>query len=110
MDSSTLNITVPIFWYKYFTINRDFYDSIRHNYLWFSDPSTFNDPYDFNIFFDYSCNENILREYFKKARDYYKLLGDNSFENFDIEKRISDYLKDPKKFIEDHKQLMRENN
>ncbi|MBN1968780.1 MAG: DUF2971 domain-containing protein, partial [Candidatus Delongbacteria bacterium] len=81
---------------------------IRNNYLWFSDPSTFNDPYDFNISFDYSCNENILREYYKKVREKYKLMGDNSFESYDVEQLISEYLQDPEKFINDHKQCMQE--
>ena len=34
---------------KYFAINDYLNDSLLHNYLWFSDPATFNDPYDLNL-------------------------------------------------------------
>lgn len=34
---------------KYSGITPNLKDSIRNNYLWFSDPSDFNDPYDLNL-------------------------------------------------------------
>ncbi|MBN2260005.1 MAG: DUF2971 domain-containing protein [Clostridiales bacterium] len=69
------------------------------NYLWFSNPTTFNDPYDFNLSFDYSCNEDTLRKYFLKMKAIYSKRGDNSLLDFDFEKRISDFKNDPIKFI-----------
>lgn len=32
--------------YKYQTINDNLIDSLKNSYLWFSDPTTFNDPFD----------------------------------------------------------------
>ena len=34
---------------KYFAIDTNFYNSLLNNYLWFSNPSDFNDPYDLNL-------------------------------------------------------------
>lgn len=44
----------------YSKIDEPFLESIRENYLWFSNPEEFNDPYEFNLSFrmpDYDRNE-----------------------------------------------------
>jgi len=55
---------------KYYTIDTDFYNSILNNYLWFSDPNDFNDPYDVNPIFElpnYKEDDlNILAEIIDK--------------------------------------------
>ena len=54
--------------YKYFKIDEYFYRSIKNNYLWFSDPADFNDPYDFNLFISKDFTEEDLRNYFSKTQ------------------------------------------
>ena len=99
---------IPAIWYKYFKIDNNFYNSIVKSYLWFSDPSTFNDPYDFNISFDYSCDEHVLRAYYKKLSKLYNQRSDDSMRSFDLEKRISEFKRDPKGFIDKIKQFTKD--
>jgi hypothetical protein len=40
--------------YKYCSINENLYSLLINNELWFSDPMTFNDPYDCNLHYDWS--------------------------------------------------------
>lgn len=35
--------------HRYYSVNADFMESLSENYLWFSDPMGFNDPYDCNM-------------------------------------------------------------
>lgn len=58
---------------RYYANNLDFKNSIRQNYLWFSDPLDFNDPYDCNMvtgidstfeeIFDYLLRENQKHDF-----------------------------------------------
>jgi hypothetical protein len=38
----------PKILYKHFSFNEDFLESVNNEYLWFSKPLNFNDPFDFN--------------------------------------------------------------
>src|SRR5476649_2612680 len=40
--------------YKYAAINQYLFSALINNELWFSDPDSFNDPYDCNINYDFS--------------------------------------------------------
>ena len=94
-------------WYKFFPIDKYLKNSLLGNYLWFSNPTNFNDPYDLNITFDYTCTEEELREFFKMLKESYQE-NDEVIVNLDVEKRIQEFKKDPKLFIETQYKLIKE--
>lgn len=54
--------TIPNLLYKYTTINENTIKSIKNNELWFSKPSTFNDPFDCKININFGDNfDGLLR-------------------------------------------------
>jgi hypothetical protein len=56
--------------HRYYSIDENLKDSLRENYLWFSDPLKFNDPYDCNLSSNTSdTTYPELYEHLKKAFD-----------------------------------------
>ncbi len=83
------------YFFKYFTINQNFYNSLINNELYFSSPRNFNDPFDtlprfklcsdikklefFYLFIQNHINEKTeiiknLKNFAKKKLDFEKLL------------------------------------
>ncbi|MFW9876762.1 MAG: DUF2971 domain-containing protein [Candidatus Thorarchaeota archaeon] len=90
---------VPDTLYKYLRIDNNFYNSILRNYIWFSDPKTFNDPYDLNISFDFNCNENLLRKYFNSIISDPVRRKELNINDTIIEEKISEFNRNPTEFI-----------
>jgi hypothetical protein len=61
--------------YKYFTINQNFYNQIINNELYFSNPRNFNDPFDSNPRFKLTNDKEEVRRLFLKVQ---KIINDNS--------------------------------
>lgn len=80
--------------YKYFKIDEYFYRSIANNYLWFSDPTNFNDPYDFNLSTAKDFDENDLRNYFSRIQSQ----GNSALLENQIERRIEEFKNNADKF------------
>jgi hypothetical protein len=53
--------------YKYHKINKHFYDILINNQIWFSDPYSYNDPFDCNITIDGNNSPKQIKSYFKIA-------------------------------------------
>jgi len=53
--------------HRYLTINEDFKESLSQNYLWFSDPLKFNDPYDCNMEVNFNCTYEEVLEYLNQV-------------------------------------------
>lgn len=80
---------------KYFTLNGDFYNSISNNYLWFSNPLDFNDPYDCNLKLDFDNTEDELRLFFKSSKNNYVLKNDDRGLTIDVEEKTRAFLNNP---------------
>ncbi|WCL51056.1 DUF2971 domain-containing protein [Leptospira sp. GIMC2001] len=63
--------------YKYFPFSHNALDSLKNNYLYFNDPSQFNDPFD--------CQVNI---YFKYPDTKYPKLNADEINNFGLNRSI----------------------
>ncbi len=94
--------------YKYFRIDNNFRNTILKNYLWFSAPTEFNDPYDCNLSFDNDVTENELRYFYNKSREINNKLGNSSYNGIDIESKINEYKNNPKEFIKGINQSIRD--
>ena len=93
---------------KYFSITTTFYNSIIENYLWFSDPLEFNDPYDCNLSNSIDNSEDETREYFKHVlatRPDMQAKCSNEF----YEERVKMFLNYPEKALKEINQVFREN-
>lgn len=90
--NSLWTIKYPLF--KYVKIDDHFYNSILQNYLWFTDPSNFNDPYDCNLILPIKkyAKEDWIK-YFQYAKDINKL---NEFSANQINNAINEYTTNPK--------------
>lgn len=89
---------------KYFSIDNNFYNSISNNYLWFSDPLTFNDPYDCNLQIDIENSEEEIRDFFTTRRNELIINGDSRWQNLNINEKVKLFRDDPalqKKTIHD---------
>lgn len=53
--------------YKYHRINKFLYDLLINNEIWFSEPYSFNDPFDCNLTIDGNNTPDQIRNYFKIA-------------------------------------------
>lgn len=53
--------------YKYHRINKFLYDLLINNQIWFSDPYSFNDPFDCNLTIDGDNTPEQIKNYFKIA-------------------------------------------
>jgi len=86
------------FLYKYFEYNENFKSSLRKGNLWFSDPSKFNDPFEFRLQVDKNLNEEDILEYF----ELYKKLSVNPSESvvLDFNNVLYKYRTSPQKFIQ----------
>lgn len=74
--------------YKYNAFNENLLDSLRESYIWFSNPKTFNDPFDCNITIEASG----------EIQDYEKWLRDSEvFQGSELEIKIKakELIKDP---------------
>lgn len=83
--------------YKYYKINNHLLDALRGDYLWFSAPCTFNDPFDCNAnllsFYpgvwsrDYHYQQNVLSKIEESPKGfevYMQTVVDQLFENYGI--------------------------
>ena len=104
---------IPRFIYKYFPLNNDCYNSILKNYLWFSDPLTFNDPYDCNLSFNMDFTAEDFRNYLIFKREYYESIGISDYSKVDIQKKVTEFETTPQKiktFIDsENKKWIRDN-
>jgi len=72
---------IPQIVYKYLDISKSYNrDSLIEDYLWFSDPTTFNDPFDCKVSFAY----HLLAEDEVKCREYYRFIIDMNYSNLSI--------------------------
>lgn len=53
--------------FKYHRINKNFYDLLINNEIWFSDPFSYNDPFDCNLTIDGNNTPEQIKKYFKIA-------------------------------------------
>jgi hypothetical protein len=85
--------------HRYYTIDDKLLKSLSNNYVWFSDPQKFNDPFDYNLSFNFENNT---------AEEIDLLLNDlnNSLpENHHLKKRENDLPAIRKIWIENPKLL-----
>lgn len=78
----------PVHVYKFFDpSDPNFRDSITKGYLWFSDPSGFNDPFDFHIDLDFQATLPEYEQYLRRAsnntmeEEHVKVLAKQYFDN-----------------------------
>jgi len=97
------------YFYKYYSINQNLFNSIINNELFFSNPRKFNDPFDSLPRFELTHNRKKLKDFYLFIRDYANrtLTSVTSLNNFipihEQYKRILKlYLTDLKKFDELH--------
>lgn len=84
---------------KYFCIDKYFYDSIENNYLWFSDPKNFNDPYDLNIEIDVSqYSREELINFFQEQKEKRSLEGDRYAIEMDVNKKVNEIINNPTRY------------
>jgi hypothetical protein len=55
--------------HRYHSIDKDLFNSLKDNYLWFSNPENFNDPYDCNIDFDFENTHEELELFFREVNN-----------------------------------------
>ncbi|MBD2752621.1 DUF2971 domain-containing protein [Spirosoma validum] len=64
-------IGIPDFIYKYSTINSHFLNSLKNNYLYFNNPSNFNDPFDCSTkLVDFVGSDHQYTVYLKKLGQF----------------------------------------
>lgn len=80
---------------KYFPINDDLRKSIRSNYLWFSDPLEFNDPYDCNLLFNTDNSEEEIKNFITKEKLKRLRIGDPNALRVPTNDLVNYYKKDP---------------
>jgi hypothetical protein len=97
---TTINgVRIPVNIYRYLTIDNNFYNSILQNYLWFSKPTDFNDPYDCNLSISHTFNEIDLYSFYLKTKEYYENIGISEFSSFNIDERVELFYKNPYEFL-----------
>ncbi|MDR3695276.1 DUF2971 domain-containing protein [Mucilaginibacter sp.] len=55
--------------HRYHSVNQYLIDSLMGNYIWFSNPEDFNDPYDCNLDFDFECTRVELEAFFREINN-----------------------------------------
>lgn len=95
------------YFYKYYSINQNLYNSIINNELFFSNPRNFNDPFDSLPRFELIENHSKLKDFFLFIRNYGKqtltfVTSLNTFGTISeqIKRTLRLYLNDFKKFSE----------
>lgn len=81
---------VPERLYRYMPIDLNTLTALSQNYLWFSHPDTFNDPFDGVVYLDGEYSEKLVKEYLMRVFKE----RDMSMEMF--EPAYDSYLKTPK--------------
>ncbi|WP_298896530.1 DUF2971 domain-containing protein [uncultured Psychroserpens sp.] len=84
--------------YKYFDFDENFKNSLQNGYLWFSNPNTFNDPFEFKLQVDENLDDTDILEFFELYKKH-AVNPSNEIIN-DFNKVLFMYRKDSKKFIE----------
>lgn len=85
---------------RYFSIDRNLITSLMENYLWFSTPFSFNDPYDCNIKLD--IQKYSLKEIYKYLNTTYQetLNKPTLFTQKDLSEKAKYYLNHPQSFMD----------
>ena len=96
--------TIPYRISKYFSVNTNFYSSIISNYLWFSDPLEFNDPYDCNLTTSIDNTEAEIRDFFANASKIYPETYGLYTQDF-YENRIEKIINSPDAFVDEIKEI-----
>jgi hypothetical protein len=83
--------------HRYHTIDQNFINSLKRNYLWFSDPLDFNDPYDCNLDFDFENTpeeiEGFAREINETPENVYRKMNEIQLQN-----RVNQLIENPEIF------------
>lgn len=80
---------------KYFPIDSNLLKSLDGNYLWFSDPQDFNDPYDCNLLFDTDNNAREIRDFITREKLRKLRVGDAKLLQNNTDELVNRFLRNP---------------
>ncbi|MFZ5941822.1 MAG: DUF2971 domain-containing protein [Bacteroidota bacterium] len=88
----------PKHFYKYTPLDMNMIKGLINSELWFSDPKTFNDPFDCKIELDFNCTPEELKNYLDKINQYYsdvvKTINDPTIQIKYIRERYGNQISD----------------
>ena len=84
---------VPRYIYRYLPINDNLITSVKEGYLWFTDPQTFNDPYDCNLKTNNNISPETIKAYLIIANKFW-----NVWDEAQLNERINHFEKKPEEF------------
>ena len=83
--------------HRYQKIDANFLDSLKYNYLWFSDPENFNDPFDCKMYFDFENTpeeiEAFGREINETPENAYRKMNESQ-----LSTRVKELITNPEIF------------
>ena len=80
--------------HRYHSADEYFFDSLKDNYLWFSNPENFNDPYDCNMDFDFENTYEELETFFSEINNLPEYKSLKKSEN-DLKIQIAECVNNP---------------
>lgn len=84
--------------HRYHKIDDNFLDSLKQNYLWFSNPEDFNDPFDCNLQFDFENTPEEIEAFCKEINE----MPENAHRRMNegqLRARINELISNPEIFI-----------
>lgn len=71
---------IPKTLYKYYRLDQNLLDALTNDYIWFSKPLSFNDPFDCNILIETEASYEELRNYYLKYNFSEKVVNEKVLE------------------------------
>ncbi len=93
--------------YKYFPINENLLATLNKSQLWFSDPITFNDPYDCNLDVYLEMDFDLMLKHFTDINNHFRKKGHRYLEEIDLKARVNYLFINPEEIKKFSRQTIR---